>query len=102
MYKFRVCYESQGQGCGFDNFALAYNAYLTLSKQFQDLNLSVDRDLCMVHVSLPYASVRFWLEVWDEENNQYVTVFKDDIYGYICNDIEDVLEKNGGFNLKWE
>ena len=102
MYQFRVCYESQGQGCSFDNFALAYDAYLTLLKRFQDLNLSVDQDLCMAHVALPYASVRFWLEAWDEKNNQYINVFKDDIYDYICEDIEDVLIKSGGNDLKWE
>lgn len=102
MYKFRVCYESQGQGCGFDSFMPAYNAYLALLKRFQGSNLSVDEDICMARVALPYASVRFWLEVWYEQSSEYITVFKDDIYEYICNDIEDALIKNGGNNLKWE
>ena len=102
MYKFRVCYESQGQGCGFDSFMPAYNAYLALSKRFQGSNLSVDKDICMAHVALPYASVRFWLEVWNEQSSEYIIVFKDDIYEYICNDIEDTLIKNDGNNLKWK
>ncbi len=102
MYQFRVCYESQGQGCGFDSFMPAYNAYLALLKRFRDSNLSVDEEVCAAYIEFPYASVEFWLEAWNEENNQYVTVFKDDIYGYICNDIEDALIKNGGNNLKWE
>lgn len=100
MYKFRICYEGQGQGCGFDSFIPAYNAYLALLNQFQDPALLIDKDFCKARVILPCACVKFWLEIWSEEGNQYNTVFNDDIYSYICDDIENVLIENGGKTLK--
>lgn len=100
MYKFRICYEGQGQGCGFDSFIPAYNAYLALLSQFRDTALLIDKDFCKARVIFPCAYVKFWLEIWSEEGNQYSTVFNDDIYSYICEECLHQGIENGTLELK--